>query len=153
MKKHARGLACFLLISSVCFTQTIKVRVVDIRNEHPLANLHVSLSMLYNEVERAPAKYETILRGETTPTGWRSLDCRSLHPHTFPPGSALFRNSIGGVVALQSLKRAMRSGKEFSERNLGFGRKNPSSPSRGCQEKLSFSLAHGRCLNGYWLRS
>ena len=66
-----RRLAWVLLASmgSICSGQVIKIRVLDIKNTHPLANLHVSLSLLYAKGEKAPATHDGVLDAKTDASG------------------------------------------------------------------------------------
>jgi len=54
---------------SFCLAQPVTIRVIDMHNGHPLDKQHVSLSLLYEKGERAPASYEPNLKGETDANG------------------------------------------------------------------------------------
>jgi hypothetical protein len=71
MKKHRGWLVCLLsiLITSVAFSQVIKIRVVDIKNERPLANRSIALTLLYDKGERTPDRYDGLLRAQTDSKG------------------------------------------------------------------------------------
>ena len=71
MRRRLRPLTSVLLvlIGPVCIAQAIKIRVVDVRNKHPLPNLHVTLSLLFDKNEKLPPNYNPVLRGETDSDG------------------------------------------------------------------------------------
>jgi hypothetical protein len=75
----ARQIPCFawLLVLSLgptAFGQTIRLRVVNSQNGKPLANQQVSLSLLYQEGEPAPAKHVAALTGKTDTNGEARFD-------------------------------------------------------------------------------
>ncbi len=61
-------------------TQAIRIRVVNVNNGHPLPHQNVSVDLLYDKDEKAPAKYEAHLRSETDANG----EARFLLPEPVP---------------------------------------------------------------------
>jgi hypothetical protein len=60
-----------LLVSlhPLCLAQLVTIRVIDVRNGHPVTNRQVSLSLLYAKDEKIPAKDGATLRGKTDSSG------------------------------------------------------------------------------------
>lgn len=56
-------------MGSVCFGQTVRVRVLDCTDGHPLPQQQVSLSLLHEKGEQAPPQRESNLRLETDANG------------------------------------------------------------------------------------
>jgi hypothetical protein len=69
MKQYYRWMVWFplLWLSPLVFGQAVKVRVVNANNGHPLAKQNVSVALLYEQGEVAPAKYD--LKLETDGNG------------------------------------------------------------------------------------
>ncbi len=64
------GMLLFLLwFNPFCLAQVITVRVIDIRNGHPLEKLQVSISLFYEKGQPKPAKYDKIIKLETDMEG------------------------------------------------------------------------------------
>ena len=64
--KHARGFTWTLLLCDVCFTQAVKVRVINGNDGRPLPKLAVSVQLFYEKQAKisAPLQIETDLNGE-----------------------------------------------------------------------------------------
>jgi hypothetical protein len=56
-------------LSTACSGQVITIRIVDAKNERPLPKQNVSVSLLYDASEKAPAKYDAQLHLETDVNG------------------------------------------------------------------------------------
>src|SRR4029077_2336251 len=80
--QHSRFLALsiLLLLSPMCSAQVIRIRVINSNNGQPLAKQSVSVNLLYDNGEKAPAKYEANLRLETDTNG----EARFLLPDPVP---------------------------------------------------------------------
>jgi hypothetical protein len=59
-----------LFLCPICFfSQAITIRVINLKNGHPLEKQHVSISIGYDKGEETPAKYDKIIRLETDVDG------------------------------------------------------------------------------------
>ena len=81
-KQHFRFLvlSVLLLLSPLCSAQVIRIRVINSSNGQPLAKQSVSINLLYDKGEKAPARYEANLRLETDANG----EARFLLPEPVP---------------------------------------------------------------------
>jgi hypothetical protein len=61
-------------------TQAIRIRVINVNNEHGLSQQNVSVSLLYGKDEMTPAKYDANLGVETDANG----EARFLLPEPVP---------------------------------------------------------------------
>ncbi len=70
-KQYSRCLIWFLalFLSPFCSAQIIRIRVVNSNNGPPLSKQSVSVNLLYDKGQKAPAKYETFLSLETDAKG------------------------------------------------------------------------------------
>jgi len=57
------------LAHAACFGQTIRIRVVNEKNGHPLPKQPISITLLYEKSEKTPAKYDAALNIETDEKG------------------------------------------------------------------------------------
>ncbi len=63
-----------VLFSSPCFGQVIKVRLVNIKNGHPIQKQKITVSLLYEKSQKAPAKYDARVYLETDANGQTQFD-------------------------------------------------------------------------------
>jgi hypothetical protein len=61
--------ACLLLMSPFCLAQVVTIRVINSADGRPLQKQHVSVSLLYDKGEKAPAKYDAAVSLETDAKG------------------------------------------------------------------------------------
>jgi hypothetical protein len=66
-----RYLTFFLFVSvgPSCLAQAVKISVINASDRHPLQNRAVSVSLLYEKGEAAPAKHDAILNLQTDRSG------------------------------------------------------------------------------------
>jgi len=66
-RKRLLPLLClsFLWFGFTCYGQVITVRVIDIRNGHPLEKQRISINWAYQKGEPRPAKYDKVTTLET----------------------------------------------------------------------------------------
>jgi hypothetical protein len=88
---YFRRMIWFLLlwISPSCFGQVIKIRVINGKNGHPLPKQQTTLSLLYTESEKQPAKYDAILHLDTDANGVAQFDLPEPAPAHLSAGAHL----------------------------------------------------------------
>jgi hypothetical protein len=90
-KPYFRRITWLLLlwISPSCFGQVIKVRIINGKNGNPLPKQQIAVSLLYEEGEQKPAKYDALLRDNTDAKGVAQFDLPAPSPAHLSVGARL----------------------------------------------------------------
>ena len=116
-------LPVLLSAGPLCVGQTIRIRIINGSNGHPLLKQPVSVSLLYEKAEKAPAKYEALLRLETDTNGVALFTLPDLAPAHLSAGAHLTSEhwQCGCAAPLlvdtkDVIQNGVVAGREFSSR-------------------------------------
>ena len=116
-------LLVLLSASPRCVGQTIRIRIINGSNGHPLSKQQVSVSLLYEKTEKTPAKYEALLHLETDTNGVAQFTLPDLVPAHLSAGAHLTSEHwhCGCAAPLlvdtkDLIQNGIVAGREFSSR-------------------------------------
>ncbi len=117
-KQYSQCLIWFLalFLSPFCSAQIIRIRVVNSSNGPPLSKQSVSVNLLYDKGQKAPAKYETFLSLETDAKGEAQFGLPEPAPaHIWIQVRLTSEHWHCGCMALATTQDVIQKGMSYSE--------------------------------------